>query len=192
MSDKNNADKLSGLLDKIPFLKKLNTIKHIEIIIFAIFILLAIIIMFSGDLNFTSNSGITETSSNKSYYYFSTIDYIKKSEENLKKMILSLDEVNEAEVMLSVSSGGEIVYATNSEEKTTTDKNSSTTIKTNEVVFVTEDGVTYPLVLKEILPTIDGVVIISKDVSDISVKLKVIEMVQNILDIPNNKINIYC
>ena len=192
MSDKNNADKLSGLLDKIPFLKKLNTITHIEIIIFAIFILLAIIIMFSGDLNFTSNSGITETSSNKSYYYFSTIDYIKKSEENLKKMILSLDEVNEAEVMLSVSSGGEIVYATNSEEKTTTDKNSSTTIKTNEVVFVTEDGVTYPLVLKEILPTIDGVVIISKDVSDISVKLKVIEMVQNILDIPNNKINIYC
>ena len=148
--------------------------------------------MFSGDLNFNSNSGITETSSKKFYYYFSTSEYIDKTEENLKKMILSLDGINEAEVMLSVSSGGEIVYATNSEEKTTTDKSSSTTIKTNEVVFVTEDGVTYPLVLKEILPTIDGVVIISKDVSDINVKLKVLEMVQNILDIPNNKINIYC
>ena len=192
MSDKNNADKFSGILDKIPLLKKLKTIKHIEIILFAIFILLAIIIMFSGDLNFNSNSGITETSSKKFYYYFSTSEYIDKTEENLKKMILSLDGINEAEVMLSVSSGGEIVYATNSEEKTTTDKSSSTTIKTNEVVFVTEDGVTYPLVLKEILPTIDGVVIISKDVSDINVKLKVLEMVQNILDIPNNKINIYC
>lgn len=187
MSDK-KEDTKSTILDKIPFLKKLKTIKHIEIIIFAIFIIIALLIAFSGSNPFsflTSTSG-EQTVETSTYSYFSTLDYIRSQEEKLTSLLKNVDGVENVQVMLSVKNAGEIVYAKNIQEKTV----GSTTTKTESVVFVTNDGKSTPLILMEKLPEIAGVVVISQGAKDVKVKLNIVSILSTALGLSSDKINV--
>lgn len=193
MSDGKKTDKVQGFLDKLPIIKKLKSIKHIEIIIFVIFLLIAFLIMFGGSniFSFGSTSFIQETAST-SYTYFSTSAYLRDTENNLKTILQGIDGAGEVNVMISAKSAGEIVYATNTEEITTTDKNSNViTTKNETIIFTTKDGVSQPLVLKEILPEISGVVIVAKGASDTKVKLNIITATQTLLGISSDLINVF-
>lgn len=188
MSDK-KEDVKQTIFDKIPFLKKLKTIKHIEIIIFAIFIILALLIAFSGNNTFgflSNSSSKSNIASENNYSYFSTLDYVKSQEESLTNLLKGIDGVKDVKVMLSIKSSGEIIYAKNVEEKT--DKSGTT--KSEKIVFVTTNGESKPLILMEKLPEFNGVVIVTESAKDVKIKLDIISAVETILGLSSENINV--
>ena len=186
MSDKKEESK-GTILDKIPFLKKLKTVKHIEIIIFAIFIIIALLIAFSGSNPFSFlSSNESKQTTTTSYSYFSTLDYVRTQEEKMANLLKDIDGVNDVKVMLSIKSSGEIIYAKNIEEKTS----QSVTTKTESIVFVSSNGESKPLILMEKLPEFNGAVIVTESAKDVKVKLNIISAVQTALGIASDSINV--
>ena len=185
MSDKKEESK-GTILDKIPFLKKLKTVKHIEIIIFAIFIIIALLIAFSGSNPFSFLSSNESKQTTTSYSYFSTLDYVRTQEEKMTNLLKDIDGVNDVKVMLSIKSSGEIIYAKNIEEKTS----QSVTTKTESIVFVSSNGESKPLILMEKLPEFNGAVIVTESAKDVKVKLNIISAVQTALGIASDSINV--
>lgn len=192
MSDKKEKDGFLKIIEKIPFIKKLKTIKHIEIIIFVLFILIALLILFGGNFKMGTNSTEKTSVSSSFSTYFSTTDYLKQTEEKLKNVLSRIEGAGNIEVMLSAETSGEIVYAKNTHEETTTDKNSNTVkTVTESIVFINVDGEEKPLILSEILPKINGVVIVAKGASDINVKLNITIATQTLLGLSGDKINVF-
>ena len=188
MSDKKEETKTS-IFDKFSFFKKLKTVKHIEIIIFVIFILIALLIAFSGSSPFSflfNSNSKTQAVSTNDYSYFSTLDYVSAQEEKLTNLIQGIEGAGNVQVMLSVKSVGEIIYAKNIEEKII----QSSTTKTESIVFVTKDGQQEPLVLYEKLPVFNGVVVISQGAKDVKVKLNIISAVQTATGLSVENINV--
>ena len=194
MSDKKKS-KLSELLDKIPFLKKLKNIKHIEIIICIIFISLILLIYFGNWTKVFKKEESTNASAGTSseLSFNSSISFISETEEKLERVLSNLEGVGKANVMITLESGPEIVIANNLEEKTTylengTEKNVSI-IKTP--IIVTEDGVNKPIILMEILPKIQGVIVIAEGADDVRVKLNIYQALQAIVSISSDNIQVF-
>lgn len=190
---KNEEKNINSLFDKIPFLKKLKTIKHIEIIIFVLFLIIMLLITFGGNLSIFSSSKTENsvTASSATFTYFSTSDYLKETEDKLKTILENIDGAGNVKVMICAKTAGELVYAKNTEEKTTSSGSQKTTITTSNIVMVTKDGLSQPLVLMEILPTISGVVVVADGARNVDVKLNIISAVETILGLPSTAINVF-
>lgn len=173
----------SKLLNKIPFIQKLKNIKHIEIYVAVIFVLVLIAIYFTGN-TFTSS---TNTNTNTSTSTFEYADYM---ENKLSKLLSGVDGAGKVSVMLSLEGTSEIVYATSTEEKTNTSSitngSTSNTIITTEPIFASGQ----PIVVKEYLPKITGVIIVAQGAGDIKVKLELLQAIQTLLDVAPSKIEI--
>ena len=64
-----------------------------------------------------------------------------------------------------------------------------TTVSTSPLV-VENNGENSTIVIEEVLPKIKGVVVVSSGAKDISVKLNIINAIQTLLDLSDNKIQI--
>ena len=193
MLSNNEEKKNESVFDKIPFIKKLKTIKHIEIIIFVLFLIIILLIIFGGNFNIFSSSKTTNTGQTTQVKstYFSTNDYLKETEAKLKTILQSIDGAGKVDVMICAKTAGEIVYAKNTEEKTTSSGSQKTTTTTNNIVMVTKDGLSQPLILMEILPTISGVVVVADGARNVDVKLNIISAVETVLGLPSTAINVF-
>ena len=105
--EKKKNNKLMDNLFKLPFLKKLKNVKHIEIIICIIFISLLLLIYFYG-FNSNVKTKTNETSSESNLSYTSSVEYAKEIEKKLVEVLTSLKGVTKASVMVSVENGTEI------------------------------------------------------------------------------------
>ena len=112
----------------------------------------------------------------------STSSYAEYLEKKLEDNLNSLDGVRDVNVMISLESGFEYIYATDTETKIT----SGGTLTTSSIVLVSGK----PIIEKEIYPKIKGVVVITSSAKEIKVKLNILYAVQTILNISNDKITI--
>lgn len=161
------SEKLSNLFEKIKESKKM----QITIILSIVLIILAYYFI----------STAKTTTSSTSEPIDSTSEYVQYIENKLEATIRSIDQVTSVNVNVSLESGFEYVYATNDETKTT----SSGTLSSSDLVLVSGQ----PVLLKEIYPKIQGVVIVVNNV-DIKTRLSILEAVQTALEISNEKITI--
>lgn len=186
------TNKLMDNLFKLPFLKKLKNIKHIEIIICIIFIGLLLLIYFYGFSGTSKKSAETSTVSGELAFTSSSI-FAKETEEKLEKVIGSLKGVGSTKVMVSVKSGSEIVIANSiTEEKVVSSDGESqnvTIIKTP--IIVTENGEDKPVILMEVLPEIQGVIVVAEGADDTFVKLNIYRAIQAIITIPSENIQVF-
>lgn len=190
MSEKKEKQTLANLLDKIPILKKLKNVKHIGIIICIIFISLLLLIYFSGTSSDDKTSSTNTTTGEVAYS--SSIDYIKNTEERLEKVLGSLDGVKKINVMITLESGPEIIIATNTEEETILEdgkEKNITVIKTP--IIVTENGENKPIILMEILPKINGVIVVADGAENVNTKLNIITAIQALISISSEKIQVF-
>lgn len=190
MSENKNG-KLIDNLFKLPFLKKLKNVKHIEVIVCIIFISLLLIIYF---INFSPQKNSTQTNvevSSGQVVMTSSSEYAILLENKLTNALSVLKGVKDVQVVVSVSSGGEVVIANNVEEKTVEneDGKSVTVIKTP--IIVTENGVSKPIILMEILPKINGVLVVASGAEDINVKLNIYKAIEAIISIPSENIQVF-
>lgn len=157
------------------FIASLKTKKHLEIIIAVIAVAVMLIIYFSARANDakTSNSDAPTVSA----------DYCGKTERELVSALEAMKGVGKVKVVVNWESSVEkiIAYATS---------NSGNNVTTTPTVIQIQ-GASSPIILKEVYPKALGVIIICQGGNNIAVKLDIMNAVSVLLDIPQNKINVY-
>lgn len=181
-----NDSKKSSVWDKIPFFQKIKNIKHIELIVISIFVLILGVVYFSST---GSNNANAELNSDASLE-----EYANYLEEKLKSVIGNIDGVGNVSVMLTFDGRITYEYATESEEVTTSSSvtngtNTKTTIN-EKVIIVTQNGKNTPLVVKEIYPKVGGVLVVASGANDVKVRLNIISAVQTLLNVDDAKIQV--
>ena len=165
-------------------LKKIGGLKPLLMIL----ILLVVAVILYNVSGFSTTSEETET--NK-IGYTTSMQYIKEIEAKLNEVIGNIKGAGKVNVMLSISSSPELEIAENTEEKTVTTSSGTTTTKTYETIIIESNGEKTPLILKETLPTINGVIVVSSGASDIQVRLNILTAVSTALGINPNKIEVF-
>ena len=96
-------------------------------------------------------------------------------------------------VMVNLKSGSELVVATSTEEEnvysSNGDKINQTIIKTP--IMVEENGTSKPVILMELAPEIEGVIVVAGGADDVNVKLNIYKLLQAILSISSDKIQVF-
>lgn len=172
--------------DKIPFLQKIKNIKHIEFILLGIF---AIILIFVYSTTLKS-----KTSKTDSVTEFSADEYANYLEDKLAGILSNISGAGTVKVMITLDGGMKYEYATENQEITTSNEvggNINTKItKSEEVVLVTINGKSTPLVIKETYPDICGVVVVASGASNALVKLNMMRSITTLLNIKESCIQI--
>lgn len=175
-----------SIWDKFPFIQKLKSIKGVQYIILGIFVLILGVIFLSTKSQ--SNQNVVSSSDLTAEAY---AEYLENKLSNILKNISGAGNVS---VMITLDGGMRYEYATESEEVTTSTEvgdntNSKTTI-TEEVVIVTINGKSTPLVIKESYPKIIGVVVVASGAAKAQVKLNIMNAITALLDVTDANIQI--
>lgn len=192
MSDEKKQKGLFKSLADLSFVKKLKSIKHIEVIIVSIFAIVLLLICFGGNnifgfLKSSSTNQTTDSSNSTSQTYISTSQYVESLEKRLKTVLSQIQGVGSLEVMVSVSSSVELNFATD-DTITTSGQNIE---KESKIIFVEIDGEKKPIVISEKMPEISGIVVVSSGAKDTKVKLDIISAIQTLLKLDSSKIEVF-
>lgn len=156
------------------FYGKIKGNKKIQIMLLIALILVILICFFA----FSNNTKPKEESIQET----NTSSYVADLENKLKNSLIKIDGVDDVSVMITLENGFEYVYATEEETKQT----ASGTLKTTSLVLVSGQ----PIVVKEIYPTIKGVVVITPAAKNINIRLNILSAIQTVLEVTNDKITI--
>lgn len=164
---------------KISFIDKLKKIKGFEYVIVGVLCLLVIVIYF-----------FSSSKSSDSYGENLKTDYASELENRLCQVLSKVEGAGQVNVMITLESNSEIVYATQTEEKTNSSNGSSnqtqSTTKVESPVVVNNS----PLVVMEYLPKVRGVIVVAQGANSIKVKLNLLKAVQTIIDVDADSIEI--
>ena len=157
------------------WISSLKSKKHLELVIAVIAVVIMLVLYFSTRAGSASK---TETVAD---LYLS--DYCAKTERQLVEALEAMKGVGKVKAVVSWESGVEkvIAYATS---------NSGNSVTTTPIVIQSQ-GISSPIVLKELYPKALGVIIICQGGNNIAVKLDVMNAVSALLNISQNKVNVY-
>lgn len=119
-------------------------------------------------------------------------EYAARTEKKLCKILSGIESVGSCDVMITVGSATEYVYAENTDRSTETADGSTRESCKSEVVFTEEGGERQALVKKIIRPQISGVIVVCEGGGDVKVRERVINAVSKLLDIPSANICVEC
>lgn len=112
--------------------------------------------------------------------------YIDNLEKKTTYIISSIDGVGECNVMLTLSSSNEYIYAQNSENKS---DNSSISQNYEYVLYDGANG-DEPILIKEYYPQVQGVVVVCSGGDSVVVRERVITTVSSLYNIPSSRISV--
>lgn len=115
-------------------------------------------------------------------------EYKQQIMYELKDILEKIEGVGECEVMVSVESTAEYVYAENVERSADADSGGSNERYENEIVIIENNGGRQALVKKMIRPKVGGVVVVCGGGGNIVVKERVIKAVSAALNLPYGRI----
>lgn len=171
---------------KFGIIEKLKKIKHFEIIVVFIFCAILLLI-YTSTFKSNKNDNATLTT-------LTTEEYATYLENKLSNVLANIQGAGNVSVMITLSCGIEYVYAKDITEETTSQTVSGTTTtkttRKEEIVMVSASGKATPLPLKENLPKVSGVVIVSSGAKNISVRLELQKAVEALLDVQAEDIEI--
>ena len=149
--------------------------------------IIGILLLFVGDLFGTGNSNKTKSMpdfDNDAY----NEQFIKRMQQDLYNVISRIEGVGEVEIVVTLETGVQYEYATNS--KTSTDGSSQKS--SSEYTIITVDGQNgkEPLVLRRIEPTVKGVVVVCEGADNIYVKQAIIDIVTTLCGISANRVSV--
>lgn len=149
-----------------------------------------------GDKEDSTGPPPSVTEGNQALY--TSEEYIAKTEEKLKALIIRIEGVGKAEVMVTLANSGEYVYA--QEEKRNLDKNvepggeagdkitSKENTQSSYILVESGYGSKEPLIRTQLEPKIQGVVIVCEGAGDVKVKQSLINVVTTTLNIPTTRV----
>ncbi|SES62922.1 hypothetical protein [Anaerobranca gottschalkii] len=147
--------------------------------------------------NFPSGKDPTPTSSNPKVENLETFELqIKKELENI---LSKMDGVGKVSVMVTLENSSEMIYSENytesrrenrEEDSQGGTRNTVEYNKTGQLVIIRRAGNEEPVVIKEIMPKIRGVMVVSENGDNPKVKLEITKAIQSVLDVPAYKISV--
>lgn len=123
-----------------------------------------------------------------------------RDEHRLREVLSAIKGAGRVEVMVTYSSGKEIVTAMNTVESSTiTEEEDNSggarhinqTDKNSQPVTMNDSDGSKPIILKEVEPEIKGVIIISEGAEDIRVKMELMKAAQIALGINPNQVEVF-
>lgn len=177
--------------EKKGFWAKLKSIKNIEIYLAIAAFAIIMLIYFSTNPLFKSNSNKT-TEKN---YYTSAYDYAKETEQRLSNILSTVKGAGKVEVMISFESTPERVIAyvvSNSTSRSSNGDNNynENTQNTSSPQIIHLDGDQIPLIIKEISPKVKGVIVVAEGADNIKTKIEIINAVSVLLEINAEQITV--
>ncbi len=125
-------------------------------------------------------------------------DYIAKVEKQISEVVCKITGEKDAEVMISLESSGEIIYADakSIQKNNVTDKDDDIKIKsqqtdnTEQSYIIVEDssGDQRALIVSELAPTVRGVVIVTEYADNAAVAQRILSAVTTVLSLPSKKV----
>lgn len=128
------------------------------------------------------------------------ISYEDKLESELTDVLEQIHGAGKVKVMIYFDSSSEIVPAFSENdtnrliEESGSDGGKSVTNESstsNTIVTTNEGSTNKPLILKEVKPKINGIIVIAEGASDPNVKYKLYEAVRTVFNIEQYRVNIY-
>ena len=189
-----------GLKDLITRFKQ---IKNIELIL-AILVISIVISIYVSTIDKPSEIDQNEYDQNNETSDLHWIDNNSTSEnrdeQRLKEILSAIKGAGKVEVMITYSSGKEIIPAMNTVESTTIteeEDNNGGTRKINQTdknfqpsTYSDSEG-SKPIILKEVEPEIKGVIIIAQGAEDVRVKMELMRAVQVALGIKPSQVEVF-
>ncbi len=120
-------------------------------------------------------------------------------EQRLEEILNTVQGVSDVQVMVTIDSSEEMVYAENGQEKQQTQndvdksggKRDVTQIdKQGNIVMTKQSGREEPIVVKTIKPKVRGVVVAAQGAEQVKVQALITEAVERALDVPPHRISI--
>jgi len=156
--------KEQGKSKKTGLLERLKSVKHIEIIVVAVFACVVLLVIFNGFGTATggaSGGGSDELS-----------EYARGMEQRLAEVLSDIEGAGKVSVMLHFDSSAELVPALEGGDK-----------------MVIVGG--KPVIIRQIQPKVSGVIVVAEGASNIKVKLELFKAVQTLLDVDQKCIEIF-
>ena len=167
--------------------EKIKKVKNLHIVLSVVAVALIGLLFFSFD----SGTRNDKTTLSESEYF--------QIENRLCDVLSKINGAGNVSVMINFAGTSELITATTSDvsQDKTSDYDSSgnrvTESKTESIspVIIRKDGEDTPLIVKEILPDIVGVVVVAEGADRLSVKLNLLQAVQTLLDVSADKVEIF-
>lgn len=167
--------------------------------------LVAAIIVISADTFFSNNkssrNSIEETDIQFNIQTDSAVTYEEQLEKKLKGILEQISGVGEVSVMVTLNTGREVIPATNtietSSETNERDGDGGTRTVTQNSVdrkIVLKNNVSVedqPLIVKEVMPEIKGVIVVAQGAERVEVAARLTEAVQTVLGMPAFRVKVY-
>ncbi|MDD5944638.1 MAG: hypothetical protein PUD43_02810 [Clostridia bacterium] len=128
-------------------------------------------------------------------------DYVSELEEKTEKLLSQVEGAGNVDVMITLKSGAETVYAEENKKSTSeTEENASQgdsrgilseTEESTVMTISNGDGSTSPVIIKEMTADISGIVIVAEGGDSIIVKDSLIRAAQALFDVPANKVEVF-
>lgn len=159
----------------------------------ALGLIAGLIMVLSGFLGGTKKENITNTDIRSNLSQTDTEVYIEQQEQKLSDIISKIEGAGDVSVMITLDASYEYIYAEKKNSKVINSKNSGsdsyTEEKQSDMIFYNNvKSEESPLLIKELQPSIKGVAVICGSLSDAGVRLKIINLVSTVLNLPTNRI----
>ena len=184
LDNKNDAIKIKD--EKKFKILSLFTKKHIKILMILLIMLVAMILY----LGVNDNKNVVVGGNTSDDGYLSTLEYCERLEEKLEGIISQIDGAGNVKVMVSVSGSPEIIYVSDTDNKTSTTTNGSTTTTTSSPIIIGSGSNSSGIIKTETLPDVKGVIVVSSGANQVGIKLDILKAVSTLLDISTEKITI--
>ena len=159
--------------------------KKLAIIVFSIVVLVCVCVIV-----FPSNGGKgEEISESEKSLVVSTSGYKEGLEDKLKKMLLSIEDVEFASVMVVCDESEKYVYLKNTTQTSSGSGESESKTITEEVVYEKNGSNTSPIIVSKIMPKVVGVWVVINSVPP-STKLDITNSICSVLNIDKSCISI--
>lgn len=174
-----------------PFLRgviaKIRSFKYIKIVAAAVILGLALLVVASVFRNINKSSDASAS------------DPLRELELKLENILSDIKGAGSVKVMIMFDGGVELVVAntTSTTSNKTTDTSggvervTENTTETSSPVIINEGGASKPVVLKENLPRITGVMLVAEGADSVSVRMELVRAASRILGVDSNIIEIF-
>jgi stage III sporulation protein AG len=167
--------------------KKIKSVKHFKIIAAALLLAVAVLVFAAfyqgGKAPAAASAG----------------DPLRELETRLAGILSDMKGAGKVNVMIMYDGGMELVTAES--KSVTTNKTTDTsggvdritenTTETSTPIIINEGGQSKPIILKEIMPNILGVVIVAEGADNISVRMELLKAASKILNVNSSLIEIF-
>jgi stage III sporulation protein AG len=173
---------------------------------FIIILIVGIIILIAGGSLFKKNDNTTKIRSSEADNIVATsakynaIDDSSELEKNLASILSKIDGAGKVDVMITYEYGKEIIPAYEVKESENKNMESDSAGGTREVMqrdyeskIAYQDeqgGLKKPIIIKNIYPSVKGVVVVAEGAKTPSVKEQILRAVQVLTDVPIHKIQV--